>query len=932
MDSPQPGQWWFSRTLRQAGQVLAVEELWGQASATLWFPRQQRPRRLLREDLLPTAEAGPPEPSTLVWQLAAARIREVLSQEKMLAPLEGTVLPLPHQIHALAKALGGDRVRYLLADEVGLGKTVEAGLILRELKLRGLVRRTAVVAPKGLLTQWVQEMRLHFGEEFHLVLGPHLKSGQGEEANHPFLRHDQVVCSLDSVKPLEKRRGWSAARIAAWNRDRFESLLLAGWDLVILDEAHRLAGSTDEVARHRLGLGLAQAAPFVLLLSATPHQGKSEGFHRLLTILDAEAFPDAASVTRERVEPYVIRTEKRRAIDSQGRPLFLPRSTRLTPVAWTGGHQAQRQLYEAVTEYVRWGYNRAREERQAALGFLMVLMQRLVTSSTRSIRRALERRREVLEAPESEVPGLEPGEEDFADGDETEVVLERLLQAQQSAREREILEVDHVLALARQAEAIGPDAKAEALLDLFRALRQEEGDPELKFLIFTEFTATQDMLAEFLQDRGFSVACLNGSLGLEERRLAQQDFAGPVQVLVSTEAGGEGLNLQFCHLVFNYDLPWNPMRLEQRIGRVDRIGQKQGVRAFNLTLAETVEHRVREVLEQKLAVIYKEFGADKASDVLESVDEGAGFEALGTEVIEGAERALQRVEALALQFRLRLAGAREAEDTLPSTQALDASLARDLEHHPLGLWLERMVPAAVRASGGTATVQAERWNLHLPGQAPVTGTFSRPVAERHGEGLLSLETDLVQRLLQQTPGFEPGRPACRLRLFDLPAEVSGAWSLWRVGLEGAEPRQVRILPVFLDEHGRSFRASARLVWDRLLQSDLLVAGSVPWPQVEPVLQRSQQVAKEHGLDLFLQLQARQEAARNREREKRLVALEARRRALARLGLETVRRHRERLLREDEARLAASSDRDFRDLPVLEPLVLVFLEPGTEASP
>jgi hypothetical protein len=177
-------------------------------------------------------------------------------------------------------------------------------------------------------------------------------------------------------------RGWSAAQVSEHNRERFEDLISTGWDLVIVDEAHRLGGSTDQVARFKLGQGLAEAAPYFLLLSATPHQGKTDAFHRLVSLIDAQEFPDVGSVTRERVQPHVIRTEKRRAIDADGKPLFKPRRTQLGPVSWEERHRNQQHLYEAVTEYVREGYNQAVREKRSYIGFLMILMQRLVVSST----------------------------------------------------------------------------------------------------------------------------------------------------------------------------------------------------------------------------------------------------------------------------------------------------------------------------------------------------------------------------------------------------------------------------------------------------------------------------------------------------------------------------------------------------------------------
>jgi hypothetical protein len=165
----------------------------------------------------------------------------------------------------------------------------------------------------------------------------------------------QVVVPMDSVKPLDKRRGWSAAQVSEHNRERFEDLISAGWDLVIVDEAHRLGGSTDQVARFKLGQGLSEAAPYFLMLSATPHQGKTGAFHRLVSLIDAQEFPDISSVTSERGQPHVIRTEKRRAIDADGKPLFKPRRTQLGPVSWEERHRSQQLLYEAVTEYVREG-------------------------------------------------------------------------------------------------------------------------------------------------------------------------------------------------------------------------------------------------------------------------------------------------------------------------------------------------------------------------------------------------------------------------------------------------------------------------------------------------------------------------------------------------------------------------------------------------
>src|SRR5690625_2544345 len=354
-----PSDWQYSTAYNGICKVIAEQVLWGQPVCQVWLPNRNTIMQVPQSSLRPLGDrvqSSSVEAARVSYLATAAKIAETLEcsspdtgERVLLAPMESNVIPLPHQLHILSRAMSGDRVRYLLADEVGLGKTVEAGLIMRELKLRGLVRRTLVVVPKGLATQWVAEMETHFNEPFQLVSGKdidtlHRMAVASREADSGWALFDQVVVSQDSVKPVDRRRGWSSGQIAAYNRDRFEGLITAGWDLIIVDEAHRLGGSTDQVARHRLGKGLADAAPCVLLLSATPHQGKSDAFRRLLSLLDETAFPDEFSVSRERVAPYVLRTEKRKAIDADGNPLFKPRRTQMVAVEWQSRHRYQEAL------------------------------------------------------------------------------------------------------------------------------------------------------------------------------------------------------------------------------------------------------------------------------------------------------------------------------------------------------------------------------------------------------------------------------------------------------------------------------------------------------------------------------------------------------------------------------------------------------------
>src|SRR3954447_18827277 len=360
MTKPNPhsfevGGWAFSAAHGESVRILDVETVWDHTAYQVWVPRMATVERIPAESLSAARPTKATGLDRITYAVGAARIADALTHDVLLAPLEAGVIPLPHQLYALTRAVTGDRIRYLLADEVGLGKTIEAGLIFRELKLRGLVKRVLVVAPKGLVTQWVQEMQTHFGEDFRLLTPSEFSLWRNLTGSENIWRQfDQVVCPLDSIKPVERRRGWSREKVEAYNQDRLGDLIDAGWDLIICDEAHRLGGSTEQVARYRLGKALADAAPYLLLLSATPHQGKTDSFQRLMALLDRDEFLAPGTIRKEKVAPFVIRTEKRRVITDRGDPLFLPRVTKLVPVRWEDDrHKLQKHLYESVTEYVR---------------------------------------------------------------------------------------------------------------------------------------------------------------------------------------------------------------------------------------------------------------------------------------------------------------------------------------------------------------------------------------------------------------------------------------------------------------------------------------------------------------------------------------------------------------------------------------------------
>lgn len=894
------GDWCYSLDYKQSCKVIENVSLWNETFCRVWFPASDTVVKVKAQSLTDKG-ASSTSSQFLTYIAAAARVADALTQDVLLAPIESSVIPLPHQIKALSLAVSGDKIRYLLADEVGLGKTIEAGLIMRELKLRGMIRRILIVAPKGLVTQWVSEMRLHFSEDFKLVLPEDIKSiKRFTTADNPWQAVQQVICPMDSVKPLDQRKGWTKEQVDQFNEERFTGLVSAGWDLIIVDEAHRLGGSTDQVARFKLGQGLAESSPYILLLSATPHQGKTDAFLRIMSLLDAQAFPDSASIRKERVESYVIRTEKRKAIDAEGQPLFKPRQTRLQAVEWQDRHERQRLLYEAITSYVREGYNQAIKEKRNYIGFLMILMQRLATSSIRAIRTTLERRLEVLELPEEPMSLFPVDSNDWAemDGqDQLEVFLTRRFKAMRNER----AEVKTLLDAARQVESQGPDTKAEALLELVYRLQQEEADPSLKVLIFTEFVPTQTMLAEFLRDRGFSVACLNGSMGMEERQRVQERFANDCRVLVSTDAGGEGLNLQFCHVVVNYDIPWNPMRLEQRIGRVDRIGQNMLVKAFNLVLQDTVEYRVRDVLEEKLAVILQDFGVDKAGDVLDSTEAEQLFDTVFIEALRYPDSVDSSVDKLLQQVREQAQKAMVTSSLLSSNFSLDPQEAKRMLEHPLIQWVERMTIAWLECHGGNAQRTGNLWELTWPdGTIQARATFK--ATEALGDPTLShisLETPRIRGLTSQLPLFVPGQPVPCVRLASLSGEISGFWGLCRISLKADEWQRQRIVPVFLHDDGRTLLPTARHIWDMLIAESNELHSYLDTETSGKVYDRIFTAAEALGRDIYDELAGQHASFVNRERVKAEYAFAARKRNIEKIGLPTVRLFRLKQLEEEE---------------------------------
>ena len=353
------GDYVFDTVVGANVQILERIEMWGYTSYKVFNPATGLVYKRAGEQLNTDGNVTPYDENYLRYVTLLSKIKNETAGG-FLSALASGIIPLPHQLHVLNRAMETNNIRYILADEVGLGKTIEAGMIVKELKSRGLVQRVLVVCPTGLVTQWASEMQEKFHEKFHVILPSDYDTIRRlTDAEDVYGQYDQVISPMDSIKPIEKHAGWTDERVEKYNEERIYSIINSGWDLIIIDEAHRVAGSSGEEARYKLGYLLSQASPDLLLLSATPHNGKTEPFLRLVRLLDEEAFPNSKSIVKEQVAPYLIRTEKREAIDNNGNLLFKKRITHLVELHWDERYTYQRELYELVSHDVSMAYDEA---------------------------------------------------------------------------------------------------------------------------------------------------------------------------------------------------------------------------------------------------------------------------------------------------------------------------------------------------------------------------------------------------------------------------------------------------------------------------------------------------------------------------------------------------------------------------------------------
>ncbi|MGD0039443.1 MAG: helicase-related protein, partial [Isosphaeraceae bacterium] len=604
--------------------TVAVELTYKDASGRLG-------NELLYRDREPTLEvvtAGRPwsfDGDGAMFRLVseAHRIGMAYLFDPLLAVHTSLVEPLPHQITAVyEEMLPRQPLRFLLADDPGAGKTIMCGLLTKELNVRGDLQRCMIVCPGNLAEQWQDEMDRRFHIPFEIMTNDKLESAR---TGNWLQENNLVICRLDKLSRDE---------------DLQEKLKQTDWDLIVCDEAHKMSasffgGEIKATKRYRLGQLLASLTRNFLLMTATPHNGKEEDFQLFMALLDGDRFEgkfrdgvhtvDASDMMRRLVKEKLLKFD--------GTPLFPER------LAYTVNYDlsdAEADLYKQVTDYVREEFNRAEalenEGRKGTVGFALTILQRRLASSPEAIYQSLRRRRERLEKrlreeqllkrgaearlePDASLPVYSPEDlEELDDAPDAEVEEAEEKVVDQASAARTIPELQIEIGMLRRLEELaykvrrsGTDRKWEELSKLLQnnAEMFDAQGHRRKLIIFSEHRDTLNYLEEHigsLLGRPEALVTIHGSLGREERRKAQDAFTQDkdVEILVATDAASEGINLQRGHLMVNYDLPWNPNRLEQRFGRIHRIGQTEVCHLWNLVAKETREGEVYQRLLEKL--------------------------------------------------------------------------------------------------------------------------------------------------------------------------------------------------------------------------------------------------------------------------------------------------------------------------------------------
>ena len=544
--------------------------------------------------------------------------------------------PLPFQIEAVyGYVLNLPKVRFLIADDPGAGKTIMAGLVLKELKLRGVIKRILIVVPGHLKDQWRRELQERFQEPFTLIGRQVMDAHYGENV---WERENQIITSIDFAK----------------QEDILNTLANVQWDLVVVDEAHKMAAyrygiTTSKTERYRLGEVLSKNTKHLLFLTATPHKGDPENYRLFLDLLEPGFFATKEMV-KESIDntenPLFIRRLKEDLKDFDGRPIFTNRYAVTLKFRLS---DRERILYNQLSDYVVSQYNKAiQKTSNKGIAFALLILQRRLASSTYALYKSLERRKERLEKllKEQDIKTKTSSFdlEDYEDVEENERWQREKewesLSVSENKEElkKEIYIINELIAISSEIinneEEVKLKELKKAIEEGFKKIEELEGNK--KILIFTESRDTMDYLVNKIKSWGYRVNYIHGGMSLEERIEAEKIFKNETEVMVATEAAGEGINLQFCHIMINYDIPWNPNRLEQRMGRIHRYGQKKDVYMFNIVAEDTREGEVFKKLFEKIEEIKNSLGTDKVFDIIGDIFYGKNLYQL---IIEAVTRA-----------------------------------------------------------------------------------------------------------------------------------------------------------------------------------------------------------------------------------------------------------------------------------------------------
>ncbi len=820
----------------------------------------------------------------------AQRIRLAHLFDPVLAVHTSLVEPLPHQITAVYEAmLPRQPLRFLLADDPGAGKTIMAGLLIKELIARGDIKRCLVVCPGSLAEQWQDELYRRFHLPFDMLTNDAL---QAARTGNWFLEHDLAIARLDKLSR---------------NEDVQDKLRApeGGWDLVVCDEAHKMAatffgGEIKYTKRYKLGQLLATLTRHFLLMSATPHNGKEEDFQLFLALLDGDRFEGRFrdGVHQVDVSDLMRRMVKEHLLKFDGRPLFPERRAYTVPYKLSDG---EARLYKAVTEYVRDEFNRAdalqNEKQTRTVGFALTILQRRLASSPEAIFQSLRRRRERLErrlrevellhraamaqAPTIDIPELDADDvEDLEDAPENEVEQAEgeILDQATAARTIEELraEIATLRGLEQQALAVknsGEDRKWNELARLLGEMSPSADTPR-KLVLFTEHRDTlsylHDRVSRFVGRPG-AVAIIHGSMGREERRKAQESFLHDreVQILLATDAAGEGINLQRAHLMVNYDLPWNPNRIEQRFGRIHRIGQTEVCHLWNLVAEETREGDVYRTLLEKLNEAREALGG-QVFDVLGKLQfEGRPLRDLLIEAIRYGDRPevrdrLNQAVATAvdrsrlqdlIEERALAHDAMDASGVARVREDMERAEARRLQPH----YIESFFVEAFRQLGGSLHQREPRRHEITNVPAAIRDRdrligLGDPLAKRYER--ITFEKDLIAPLGQPLAAFVcPGHPLLDATL-DLTLERHR--ELLRRGTvlvderdTGTSPRVLFYLEHAIQDASLLPSGGQRTVSTRMLYVEIDAAGQARHLHYAPYLDYRPLRPEEPGIEALL---------------------------------------------------------------------------------